>query len=242
MKDSQKKSLKNHLGNTFGKFSSKGSFWHWILYSHDNFRLDGYDQGALENSDGIFDRLRKRFFDKILLGRHQETQNLYADWTSHGQVYLRQNINLNGHGEDLLIFSFKIKDAKTTTGKKYREITFSHNTKLEKFSKDEYEKSESLFGNVELAMKKLYIDYENSENPLDSLKQQLNGKTKNLQNISVNPQKQENKNTQEQKNSQNEVYILKKDNEFLRKENSLLRQRIKDLEDIITLLKSNKSS
>jgi hypothetical protein len=61
--------LKNRLDKGFAKFGREGSVWRWEFYWNEgkSGKQHGYDKGYLQQNADIFERLKIRFFNGVLL-------------------------------------------------------------------------------------------------------------------------------------------------------------------------------
>lgn len=61
--------LKHRLGNGYGKFGRNGSVWRWQFYWNEGktSMQDGYDKGYLNQNADIFERLKTRFLNAVLV-------------------------------------------------------------------------------------------------------------------------------------------------------------------------------
>lgn len=61
--------LKQRLGNGFAKFGREGSVWRWEFYWNEgkSGKQHGYDKGYLQQNADIFERLKTRFLNGVLV-------------------------------------------------------------------------------------------------------------------------------------------------------------------------------
>lgn len=159
-KQNQTQGLKTRLGKSFGKFSKAGSLWHWTFQWANNMqKQDGYDSGMIETNYDVFQRLKLRFFDGVLLNKHFKGQN-YSELIAGGNVFLRTNPNAEHNREDILMFSFTITwDTDIVSGKKYRKVRFilnEANCRVCKLTRGQVKYMNELFGSYELQIKSQY--------------------------------------------------------------------------------------
>jgi hypothetical protein len=156
-KQNQTQGLKTRLGKSFGKFSKAGSLWHWTFQWANNMqKQDGYDSGMIETNYDVFQRLKLRFFDGVLLNKHNKGKN-YSELIAGGNVYLRTNPNAENNHEDMLMFSFNITWATDMmSGKNYRQVKFTLNEagcRACKLTRGQVKYIQELFGSYELQVK-----------------------------------------------------------------------------------------
>ena len=159
-KQNQTQGLKTRLGKSFGKFSKAGSLWHWTFQWANNMqKQDGYDSGMIETNYDVFQRLKLRFFDGVLLNKHNKGKN-YSELIAGGNVYLRTNPNADHNHEDMLMFSFNITWATDMmSGKNYRQVKFTLNEagcRACKLTRGQVKYIYELFGGYELLIKSQY--------------------------------------------------------------------------------------